>query len=146
MKKTKKILIILSLISILLISGCMVSEGKYNEARVESEIKSDYLELYEYLLVASYIEGSLDHQHWQIDNDPDGIFPDIYMDELNIYKAQVTTIKDKLTRLISKMELHSNLEIRGLPEALNTISKLEDLRAGFDLAISIYEAGLLRLE
>ena len=91
------------------------------------------------MLTASSIEGSLGHQYWQIYNDPDGIYTEVYKDELSQYKAQVSTTKDKLNRLITKMESNSNIKIQGLPEELDTVSELEDLRASLDLAVDIFE-------
>lgn len=109
-----------------------------NQVQAGADIKSDYIELYQYLVAAAVLEGSLDHQYWQIYNDPDGIYTSIYTDELNQYKAQVATTKDKINRLISKLEAVDNVE--GLPEELDTVSELEDLRAGLDLAVDTYEA------
>ncbi|MGM5480801.1 MAG: hypothetical protein ACQESE_00155 [Nanobdellota archaeon] len=176
----RKILLLLSIFSLLILSGCVVSEEKYtslendfqsleqensvlkeqtsslktellsteeelsstknelNVTKTNLAISHDYIELYQYLVTASYIEGSLDHQYWQIYNDPDGIYPSIFKDEYNEYKSHVSTTEDKIDRLIEKMDAESVSE-KGLPRDLNSISDLEDLKAGFDLNKDTYK-------
>ena len=121
-------------------------EDEVNRLDIESQIKSDYMELYGYLIAAANIQGSLDHQYWQIYNDPDGIYSDIYKDELNEYKAQIATTKDKINRLISKLESNSDVRMEGLPEKLDSVSELEDLRASMDLKVDNFEDELSDFE
>ena len=172
----KKVLFAIMILSMLLLSGCMVSQEKYDslqtnlnsiglakdqlttennnlqsqviaiqkdldDEKIKSNIKNDYIELYQYLVAASYLEGALTHQYDLWYNNYE-IYTDIYKENLIVYKAQIQTTKDKVNRLIEKLSQNPDLIIKGLPEELDTISELEDLKAGMDAGIEILEAEL----
>ena len=111
-------------------------ETNINNTLIESEIKSDYIELYQYLVLGSYYEGGLSHQYNRLYNG-DSIYIYVYQDNLNLYKGQIKTTNLKITRLIEKLNKYPSIDLSGIPEDLDTISELEDLSIQLDVTQEI---------
>ena len=109
-----------------------------NQLLQNQEILADYLELYAYIITLASYEGAMLHQSnlWY---GGDEVYIDTFKENFVYYKANVKTINDKLSRLMTKIELNPNFDFEGVPEEMNSISDLEDFRATLSAGIDSFE-------
>lgn len=159
-------IIIMLIVSLVLISGCVVSEKKYQEIVSEKEIlleeinllkpllketqinlsryeknnelKKESLILYYLLNNISEIEGSLKHQSWQMNADPHGIYPEVYKQELLQYNLKKEEVKEQIDKLVNL--LNNGLNFEYLPEDIDDTNKLEQLKDYLDASVNHFQA------